>query len=324
MTNRNRGRPTHVRTSKLQTVLAGDAPAHFKEEIAQLVQAFALHSTFDEATLREQHPALLARVMALSPAGLDLVRVLHGQTPEKARHSRQNVAASLRHVRKREGRIPLASDYPAGHVVPVLVWLYHGSFMAWGAGISGRVQKPKRHWHQRENQRAALLQIAATYPGQAITHDLLRKAGYHSLASAITAAEVAVLVAALGLEQDLKQRTKGYWTADRLVACYAELCGRLGTPMSSAMLAEAGGDGFTIRGRAAELFGSFRLFREAVGRRHPWLAPSAAAQASDGTPFDSWAEVACYEALRRHLPPGTGIATHVLLGPELPTQKPRV
>ncbi len=131
MTNRNRGRPTHVRTSELQTVLASDASASFKDEIAQLVQALAPHSTLDEATLREQQPVLLARVMALSPAGLDLVRVLRGETPEKARHSRQNVAASLRHVRKREGRSPLASDYPAGHVVPVLVWFYHGSFAAW-------------------------------------------------------------------------------------------------------------------------------------------------------------------------------------------------
>ncbi len=154
------------------------------------------------------------------------------------------------------------------------------------------MQKPKRHWHQRENQQAALCQIATTHPGEAITHDLLRKAGYHSLASAVTAAEVAALVAALGLEQDLKRRTNGYWTADRLIACYAELCERLGTPMSSAMLAEAGGDGFTIRGRAAELFGSFRLFREVVGRQHSWLAPPATAQASDGTPFESWAEVA--------------------------------
>jgi len=317
-TTPNRGGSARAPVLPLACFLASDAPPGIKAAAQAILGDLGSQPCLDEAALRREQPALLARITGLTSAGLDLFRVLRGERPARTTHSRPNVSTGLRDKRRKLGRAPTTADYPAGHFAVVLAWAYWGSVEAWGAAAPGRAQRPKGHWRQHANQLAAVRDLLVRCPGQPITHHALDRAGLHALAVALTAPELEALVQEAGGSRNLRHRATGSWTADTIIAAYAGLCEELGCSMSSHMLSKHGGVGCTVRERATRVFGSFRAFRLAAAAVHPWLAPARLPTASDGRLLDSWQEVAAYNALRRDLPPDTGIDAHVLLGPSLP------
>ncbi len=312
------GGSTRMPVTPLARFLASAAPPGIKAAVRDILADLGSQPRLDEAVLRREQPALLAHITGLTSAGLDLFRVLRGERPARTMHSRPNVGAGLRDKRRTLGRAPTTADYPAGHFAVVLAWAYWGSVEAWGAAAPGRAQLPKRHWRQHANQLAAVRDLLARYPGESVTHHALNRAGLHALAVTLTAPELEALVQEAGGSRNLHNRATASWTAEAIIAAYVELCEELGCPMSNHMLSKHGGVGCTVRERATRVFGSFRAFRLAVAVAHPWLAPARLPTASDGRLLDSWQEVAAYNALRRDLPPGTGIEAHVLLGSGLP------
>jgi len=140
-----------------------------------------------EAVLAAEQPGLLGRLQAL-PTGADLARVLRQELVRHRTHSRANVSASLRDVRRKRGRAPAEADYPPGHVVPVLAAAYWGSIAAWAERAPARAQRRKGHWRGREVQLAAVRDVAARFPGRPMTTALLNEVGHHALAVALNAA----------------------------------------------------------------------------------------------------------------------------------------
>jgi len=299
-------------TPVLDCFLAGSAPPGMKAEAQVILRALAGYDCLDEDTVGREQPRLLALVRACSPAGLDLFRLLRGEATASTTHSRQNVSASLRYVRRRTGRAPAVADFPPGHVVPVLATVFWGSIEAWGAGAPDRVQRRKNHWLQPENQRAALLKAAARYPRMPLTHALLVQAGFGGLATAITGAELTALAAELGLDRHLAKMPDGFWDKARCIQRYAELCRREGVTLSSHALTQLGGEGCTLRGQAARHWGGFRAFRREAVAAYPHLSPPESCLANDGTRMDSWNEVLAYNMIRRALPK-VSVAVHVRL-----------
>ncbi|MGI4942849.1 MAG: hypothetical protein ACRYHQ_20180 [Janthinobacterium lividum] len=312
MTAPKPGFPGRTSTPLLDCFLAGSARPGMKAEVQAILSALAGYDRLDEDTLQREQPSLLARIRACSPAGLDLFRLLRGEAPASTTHSRQNVSASLRHVRRQTGRAPAVADYPPGHVVPVLATVFWGSIEAWGAGASDRVQRPKNHWLQPENQRVALLEAAARHPGLPLTHALLLRAGFGGLAHAITAAELTALAAELGLDRGLAYRPAGFWDKPQCIQRYAELCCTKGVTLSSHALTQLGGEGCTLRAQAARHWGGFRAFQREAVAGHPHLSPPRSCVAKDGTRLDSWNEVLAYNVIRRALP-GVPVSVHVRL-----------
>jgi len=299
-------------TPLLDRFLAGSAPLGMRAEAQAILSALAGYDRLDEDTLRQEQPSLLALVRACSPAGLDLFRLLRGEATASTTHSRQNVSASLRHVRRQTGHAPAVADYPPDHVVPVLATVFWGSIEAWSAGAPDRVQRPKNHWLQPENQRAALLKAAARHPGMPLTHALLARSGFGGLATAITGAELKALAAELGLDRNLAKMPDGFWDKPRCLQRYAELCRKEGVTLSSHALSQLGGGGCTLRAQAARHWGGFRAFQREAVAAHPHLSPPRSCLAKDGTRMDSWNEVVAYNVIRRALPE-VPMAVHVRL-----------
>ncbi len=194
----------------------------------------------------------------------------------------------------------------------MLATVFWGSIEAWTAGAPDRVQRPKNHWLQPENQRAALLKAAARHPGVPLTHALLVRAGLGGLAHAITAAELTALAAELGLDRSLAQLPAGSWDKPRCLRRYAELCRTAGVTLSSHALMRLGGEGFTLRAQAARHWGGFRAFQREAVAAYPHLSPPRSCLAEDGTRMDSWNEVLAYNVIRRALPE-VSVAVHVRL-----------
>jgi hypothetical protein len=312
MNERIRGRTNRVPDPTLPVFLRSNAPDAFKMEVQAILGQLARFDTLNEAGLLETDPELLARIEALSGAGLDLFRVLRGEKSCKSTYTRQNISASLRQkLHEHQGQLSEA-DYPARHIVPVMAWVYWGSIEAWVTGRPGRTCLPKGHWRQRGNQIAALQGWAKTHPGEPLTHKTLHAAGLHSLATALTATALAALAAKLSLKRNLKQRPAGSWTRTAVIEAYAELCRAHGITLSSSALIAIGGAGYTLRGRARQLFGSFAAFQDAVVECHPGIKPPNRPTARDGRCLDSWQEVVAYHAIRIALPDAL-INTHVLL-----------
>ncbi len=302
MTSNPRGRNNRARTPVLPTFLASDAPAALKAEVLELLAALERHPSLDGARLLAEQPALLARIEALTPAGLELFRALRMQALSGATCSRPNVSASLRARWRTRGGALDASAYPPGHVVPVMAWAYWGSVAAWAAAKPGRAQRPKRHWRQKRNQLAAVRGLGASHPGQPVTHATLCAAGLHALAAATSAADLEALARDLGISRRLTRRSSGHWTAEAVVDAYAALCRERGATLSSHALAGIGGEACTIRAQATKHFGPFRAFQQAARARHPDIRPPQRPAAADGTLLDSWGEVVAHNALRRAFP----------------------
>ena len=302
----NRGR---ART----TFLGSTAPAVLKTEVSEIFEGLAaVLSPLDSAMLATSHPALLARIMAVTPVGLDLVRILRDEVPACVTHTRDNVAASLRAMRTKLGRAPGAADYPAVHVVPVLAWAFYGGIEAWGAWAHLRRQHRKGHWASRARQRTAVLDVASRFPDQPITHALLTRAGYGRLASILTAADLATLATEIGVDRRLRIHQAHHWTAELCMDRYADLCRTTGITLSSHALTLKGGEGCTIRAKGAAHFGRFRAFQAAALARHPDLHTPQQRLARDGTRMDSWNEVKLYNAIRGAFP-AVRVAVHVRL-----------
>lgn len=312
MNERNRGRADRVPASTLSVFLNSDAPGEFKTDVQEIFGQLARLDTLDEVLLLETDLELVARVETLSRAGLDLFRVLRGEKSHKITYSRQNVSACLRHgLRKHQGQLTEA-NYPAGHIVPVMTWVYWGSIEVWVKERPGRTCLPKRYWQQRANQVAALQARAKTHPCEPLTHATLHAGGLHALAATLNAAELARLAAELGLERNLKKRLNGYWTRTTVIEAYAALCRAHGITLSSSALVAIGGDGYTLCSRAGPLFGNFAAFQAAVVERHPDIKPPNRPTARDGRRLDSWQEVVLYNTVCIALP-NSHIDTHVLL-----------
>ncbi len=79
MTRNPRGRNNRARKPVLPTFLASDAPAALKTEVLDILATLEAYLSLDAALLRAEQPALLARVEALTPAGLELFRALRLQ-----------------------------------------------------------------------------------------------------------------------------------------------------------------------------------------------------------------------------------------------------
>ena len=184
---------------------------------------------------------------------------------------------------------------------------------AWAQAAPGRAQKLKGYWREKANQVAALRRFAAEHPHTPITQATLNAAGLHALAVALPSGLLEARVREAGLQRNLARRPNGHWTKAAVIARYAALCEQAGTALTNHMLAQAGGDGYTIRVQVGMLFGDFHAFRQAVALVHPHLAPDARPVTADGVLLDSFQEVVVYEALRRALPAGTSIVPHVLL-----------
>lgn len=312
MNERKRGRAHRVPNPTLPIFLNSEAPDAFKTEVQACLSQLAHFDMLDEGSLLETDPMLFDRIESLSGAELDLLRVLRGEKPLKSTYSRQNVSASLREkLREHQGQLSEA-NYPAGHVVPMVAWVYWGSLEAWVKGRPSRTCLPKRHWQQRANQVAALRNWAETHPLEPLTHTTLHAARLHALATTLNAAALAGLAAELGLERNLKKRLNGYWTSATLIEVYATLCRIHGITLSSSALVAIGGDGYTLCSRAGLLFGNFADFQAAVVARHPDIKPPNRPTTRDGRRLDSWQEVVGYNAIRIALP-NAQIDTHLLL-----------
>jgi len=122
MTSNPRGRNNRARTPVLPAFLASDAPAGLKAEVVELLAALEAYPVLDAALLQAERPALLARIEALTPTGLELLRALRLQALSGTACSRPNVAASLRERWRKHGASLDASAYPPGHVVPMMAW----------------------------------------------------------------------------------------------------------------------------------------------------------------------------------------------------------
>ena len=312
-----RGRNNRARNSVMPTFLASDAPASLKSEVLEILTALEAYPVINEALLRAEQPELLARIEALTPAGLNLFCALRLQPLPSTTCSRPNISASLREMWPKHGGALDVSAYPPGHLVPVMAWVYWGSVAAWAAAKPGRVQQPKRHWQQRAAQLAALRALAITHPGQPVTHATLHAVGLHGLAREVSAADLERLAQEIGIGRGLKRRSQDHWMAEAVIDAYAALCRLRGVTLSSHALAGIGGEACTIRAQARRHFGPFRTFQQAVRARHPDIRPPQRPTAADGTLLDSWGEVVAYNALRRafpdveitvhvHLPGGTG------------------
>ncbi len=312
MSKNIRGQNSRVPDPVLPIFLASAAPSSLKAGVLDILGRLEPCPTLDEATLREQQPALLARIVALTSPGLDLFRALRMQALSSTMCSRANVAANLREKWRKHGAALGASAYPPGHVVTVMAWAYWGSIEAWAAAKPGRAQQPKKHWQVRKHQLDALRALAAARPGQPITHATLHAAGLHALARTLNAAELDTLAQELGLGRHLTYRRRGSWTRQELIDAYAALCRERGVTLSSHALAGIGGKACTLRAQAKALFGAFQAFQQAVTACHPDLAPAKRPTAVDGTVLDSWSEVVAYNALRLAFP-GVRIQVHVLL-----------
>src|ERR1700712_2112330 len=96
MNERIRGRTNRVPDPTLPVFLKSNAPNAFKMKVQAILGQLARFDTLDEAGLLETDPELLARIEALSGAGLDLFRMLRCEKPRKSTYSRQNISASLR------------------------------------------------------------------------------------------------------------------------------------------------------------------------------------------------------------------------------------
>ena len=291
MNERIHGRDNRVPASTLSVFINSDAPDVFKTDVQKILGQLARLDTLDEVRLLETDPEPVACIGTLSGAGLDLFRVLRGEKSRKSTYSRQNVSASLREkLRDNQGQLSEAT-YPAGHIIPVMAWVYWGSIEVWVKERPGRICLPKRYWQQRGNQIAALQGWAKTHPGEPLTHTTLHAAGLHALAATLNAAELAKLTAKLGLERNLKKRLNGYWTRTTVIEAYAALCRAHGITLSSSALAAIGSDGYTLCSRAGPLFGNFAAFQAAVVERHPEIKPPNRPTARDGRLMDSWQEV---------------------------------
>ncbi len=312
MSKNIRSQNNRVPDPVLPTFLASAAPSSLRTGVLDILGRLEPYRTLDEATLREQQPALLARIVALTSPGLDLFRALRMQALSSTMCSRANVAASLREKWRTDGAALGASAYPPGHVVTVMAWAYWGSIEAWAAARPRRAQQPKNHWQVRKHQLDALHAFAAAHPGQPITHATLSAARLHGLARALSAAELDLLAQELGLGRHLTYRRRGSWTRQEVIDAYAALCRERGVTLSSHALAGIGGKACTFRAQANALFGSFQAFQRAVAACHPDLAPAKCPIAADGTVLDSWSEVVAYNALRLAFPE-VGIQVHVLL-----------
>ncbi len=247
-----------------------------------------------------------------SHVGLDFLRLLLEWPLLSKSHSRPNVSACLRDMRKKLGRGPNAADFPDGHFAPVFALAYWGGLDRWNAGASARSQRPKHFWRDGDNQAAALRDTAVRFPAHPLTHATLRLAGYHALATALTAEGLGTLAAELGLSRALAKRPDGWWTVERAIDAYAALCRQAGVTLSNHALALSGGLACTIRIQATRGFDSFATFQAEAARRHPDLQPPTRPVASDGTILDSWGEVVVYQAVRRAFP-AVAVAVHVLL-----------
>ena len=269
MNERTRGRSTRTPNPTLPTLLESSATDAFKAEVRHIFDQLASQDTLDRTILVKTDPELLARIDVLSGAGLDLFRVLRGEKPLKTTYTRQNVSASLRHkLHEQAGQLSDAS-YADGHIVPLMAKVYWGSIEAWVEGRPGRACRPKGYWLKPENQRAALLDWAASHPGEPLTHATLQKAGLCALAVALDGTALASLAAKLGLQRNFRRRPNGFWTRAVVMEMYAELCRTHGITLSSVALGAIGGDGYTLRDRAARLFGGFAAFQAAVAARYP-------------------------------------------------------
>ena len=312
MTCNPRGRNSRARTPVMPTFLASDAPASLKAEVLALLAALERYPVLGEALLRAEQPELLARIEALTTAGLNLFCALRLQPLSSTTCSRPNVAASLREMWRTHGAALDASAYPPGHVVPVMAWAYWGSVAAWAAAKPGRAQQPKRHWQQRATQRAAVHGLSVSHPGQPVTHATLHAAKLHALAAGTSAADLERFAQELGISRGLTRRSGDHWTAEAVIDAYAALCRAREVTLSSHALSGIGGEACTVRAQAQKRFGPFRTFQQAVRARHPDIRPPQRPTAADGTLLDSWGEVVAYNALRRAFP-DVAITVHARL-----------
>jgi hypothetical protein len=267
----------------------------------------------DERLIRAVRPDLLEASAALTSLGLDYFRILRNEEPILDRHTRKRVGVELRHMFRKRGDALSEADFPRGHSVPLLAYIYWGGVRAWVDSAPQRAQKGKGFWKDETNQIEALRKFAEQNADASITTATLHAAGLHTLALGLNATTLSELVIKAGLGRNLKHRPDGYWTMETTIAAYVAECERAGLPLSNYMLAQQGGIGLTIRSQAQKLFKTFRAFRSQVGELHAWLKPGAPCQASNGQVLDSWQEVAFYEVLLRKLPAGVSIKPHVRL-----------
>lgn len=155
-----RGRTGRTLAPTLDTFNRGSAAPGLKAVMEAMLGALAHYARLDEAILAVEQPGLLARLQTL-PAGADLARILRQEPVRHRTHSRPNVSASLRDMRRRRGRAPTDADYQSGHVVPVLAAAYWGSIADWAERAPARVQHRKGHWRQKAVQIAAVRDVSA-------------------------------------------------------------------------------------------------------------------------------------------------------------------
>jgi len=289
----------------------GSAAPGLKADMEALLGALAHYARLDEAVLAVEQPGLLARLRTL-PAGADLARILRQEPVRHRTHSRPNVSASLRDMRRRRGRAPTDADYQSGHVVPVLAAAYWGSIADWAERAPARVQHRKGHWRQKAVQLAAVRDVYARFPGRPLTSELLRAAGYHALVVALTAADLQAICDEAGVPRNLAKPPASRHTEEGDIDAYANICRTRGVTCSSHALMRIGGRASSLRTRVAIRHGCFAAFQAAAAARHPQLRPPGRPTSADGTPLDSWQEVVVHNALRRALP-GVSVAAHVLL-----------
>ena len=311
MTDPHPVRKTRAGSPALAVFSNGAALPRVKAEALRLLASLGAYASLDETALRAEQPGLLTRVQSFSPAGLDFFRALRDDQVTSGCFSRRNISACLRTKRNQFGRPLQAADFAPGHVVPLMALVYWGSVAAWVEHAPERAQRPRGFWLLRENQLSAIRALVAAHPEQPVTHRALHAAGYHALASNLSGAQLAALVAAAGLGRKLRMRESGHWTAERTIDAYAVLCRQHKVTLSSHALIRIS-DGCTLRVLARRHFGCFRAFRAAALLRHPDLRPAKQPTAADGSLLDSWQEVVVYNALRIALP-AAEIAMHVLL-----------
>ena len=312
-----RGRNYRTPEPCLPCFLEGSASESVKSGILAVIttmksQAEAAPSDADVVIPPEALHQLVELFGCPTHVGLDFLRLLLDWPLLSKSHSRANISACLRDMRKKLRSGPNAADFPDGHPAPVFALAYWGGLDRWNAGAPARSQRPKHFWRNRENQAAALRDTAVRFPDHSLTHATLQLAGYHALATALTAEGLGTLAAELGLSRALSKRPDGWWTAERAINAYAALCREAGVTLSNHALALSGGLACTIRVQATRGFDSFSAFQAEAARRHPDLQPPTRPVASDGTILDSWGEVVVYQAIRRAFP-AVAIAAHVLL-----------
>ena len=312
-----RGRNHRTPKPCLPCFLESSASETVKSGISAMIammesQAETAHSDADVVIPPEALRQLVELFGCPTHVGLDFLRLLLDWPLLSKSHSRANISACLRDMRKKLGRDPIAADFPDGHPAPVFALAYWGGLDRWNAGAPARGQRPKHFWRNRNNQAAALRDTAVRFPDHPLTHATLRLAGYHALATALTAEGLGTLAAELGLSRALAKRPDGWWTGERAIDAYAALCRQAGVTLSNHALALSGGLACTIRVQAARGFDSFAAFQAEAARRHPDLQPPTRPVANDGTILDSWGEVVAYQAIRRAFP-AVAVAVHVLL-----------